>query len=99
MFFNVVILNFISMITTPYVFQRCDFDLLDLIDDGCKKPHRCKKPHGVFCNQKNRCKNAKNPWVFCNWGFLQSKLTNGVFCNASRVCGECEPLLLRSNGF
>ena len=63
MFFNVVILNFISMITTPYVFQRCDFDLLDLIDDGCKKPH------GVFCNQKNRCKKPL--------GFFAT----GVFCN------------------
>ena len=41
MFFNVVILKFILMITAPYVFQRCDFDL---IGDDCKKPIVAKNP-------------------------------------------------------
>ena len=51
MFFNVVILKFILMITAPYVFQRCDFDRFG---DDCKKPNRCKKPTWVFCNLVKR---------------------------------------------
>ena len=73
MFFNVVILKFILMITAPYVFQRCDFDL---IGDDCKKPIVAKNPLGFFAIKKIV---AKNPLQKTQGGFFATEINEVGF--------------------
>ena len=93
MFFNIVILKFILLITTPYVFQLGGV-LAGCCGDDCKKPIVAKNPSGFFAIKKIVAKNQvgflqskkslqKTHCKKTKVGFLQPKLTRWVFCNAS----------------